>query len=180
MDGDLNLLPSRAKFQAKRTSIKKKIESFLWVFGGVWVLTLVIVLGLFFISQMILGTFEEKYNKGLNAYKTLLGEMVVNQQVKYQAKVVSKVLSERFEYGASIESVRSLFDEGVELNDIDIERNDAFSLSGTIRDGRLMDGIEEKVVMINQGEIDGFERAELNSVGISNDGWSFTMEVFQE
>jgi len=180
MDGDLNLLPSRAKFQAKRTAIQKKIQFFLWVFGGVWVLSLVIVLGLFFISQMILGSFEDTYNKGLSSYKTLLGEMVINQQVKYQAKVVSKVLDKRFEYGYSIESVRSLFAEGIEVNDIDIERNESFTLSGSFKDGKLMDGIEEKVVMINQGAVEGFKKAELSSVEVNDDGWSFGMEVFQE
>lgn len=180
MNGDLNLLPSQAKFQAKRNALKKKISSFLWIFGGFWVLLLVIVLGLFFVSQMVLKSYSNNYDKGLAQYKTLLGSMVMNQQVKYQVKVVSKVLGERFEYGNSIEKVRSLFSSGIEVNDIEIKNKKEFSLVGTFSDGQLMDEVEEKVVLINQGKLEGFKSAKLNSVEIGNKGWLFEMEVYSE
>jgi hypothetical protein len=180
MDGDLNLLPSRAKFQIKRTVLKKKISSFLWVFGGFWVLLLVVVLGLFFISQMILKNYDKDYSRGLEQYKNLLGSMVINQQVKYQAKVVGKVLEKRFEYGNSIESVRSLFSENIKVDDIEIKSKKEFSLAGNFSDGKLMDEVEEKVVLINQGQLEGFREAKLSSVKINTDGWSFEMEVFLE
>lgn len=180
MDGDLNLLPSQAKFQAKRMALKKKINSFLWIFGGFWVLLLVIVLGIFFISQIMLKNYDKDYQRGFEQYKSLLGSMVLNQQVKYQAKVVSKVLEERFEYGSSIERVKSLFSEGIKIEDMKIEDKNQFELIGKMTDGRLMDEVEEKVVMINQGKLKGFSRAKLNSIKLNDDGWFFSMEVYSE
>lgn len=180
MDGDLNLLPSKAKFEAKRIALKKKINSFLWIFGGVWVLSLIVVLGIFFISQFVLKNYDKDYKRGFEQYKTLLGSMVVNQQVKYQAKVVSRVLDERFEYGSSIERVKSLFSEGIVIEDIQIGKKKEFKLSGRIVEGKLLDEVEEKVVAINQGKLEGLKEARLKSVEIGVNGWSFQMEVYSE
>lgn len=177
MSGDINLLPSRAKFQAKQISLKYKINSFLWIFVGGWVLLMVIVLGGFLISKLITNQVNKKYQTVFNQYKTLLSSMVVNQQVKYQAKVVSQVLAERFEYGSSIEMVKSLFSEAIKIEDIRIESKEQFVLIGTINDGKLMSEVEERVVSINNGELEGFSKAVLKDVEIKSGVWTFEMEV---
>lgn len=174
---DINLLPSQAKFQAKRMALKAKINFFLWILGGIWVVFLIVVLGIFFISQMVLNQLNKKYESGLGQYNSLLGSMAVTQQVKYQAKLVGKILEERFEYGNSIEKVKSIFSENIEINDVKIENQKQFVLSGSVASGQYMDEVEDKVVEINSGELEGFLGAELKMVEINQNGWAFEMEV---
>lgn len=177
MSGDINLLPSQAKFQAKQIALKSKISSFLWVFGGGWVLLLLIVLGGFFASQIVVGQVNKKYQSVFNQYKTLLNSIVVNQQVKYQAKVVGQVLAERFEYGSSIEMVKSLFSESIKIEDVQIESKKQFILKGTINDGRLVSEVEQRVISINNGELDNFSSATLKDIQVKSGIWTFEMEV---
>ena len=105
---DLNLLPSEAKFQAERMRLKAIINNFLWIFGGVWLLLVVIVFAIGLVLQLNLNRLTNNYKKGLTQYETLIGSMAINQKVKYQAKVVAKVLADRFKYGESMEMVRNL------------------------------------------------------------------------
>jgi hypothetical protein len=177
MSNDINLLPSQAKFQAKKVALKAKITSFLWVFGGVWVLLLIIVLGGFFVSQVVLTQVNKKYQSNLTQYKSLLGNMAINQQVKYRAKIVGQVLGERFEYGSSIEKVKSLFSENIKIDDIEIEEKEKFSLKGSVTDGRYVSEVEEKVVAINNGELEEFSKAVLKDIQIASGVWVFKMEV---
>jgi len=177
MSGDINLLPSQAKFQAKQISVKSKISSFLWIFVGGWVLLIIIVMGGFLVSKLIANQVNNKYQSVFNQYKTLLNSMVVNQQVKYQAKVVSQVLAERFEYGSSIEMVKSLFSENIKIEDIGIESKEQFVLSGIVNNGKFMSEVEQIVVSINNGEMDGFSGAILKDVQVKSGIWTFEMEV---
>lgn len=175
---DINLLPSRAKFQAKKMAIKAKLNSFLWIFGGVWVLTLLIVLGGFFVSNLVLSQENKKYDSGMTQYKNLLGSMVINQEVKYRAKIVSQMLDDRFEYGSSIEKVKSMFSENVSVDDINIDGKKQFVVEGTISNGNYVNEVEEKIVEINNGDIDDFSKATLQDIQLNNSGsWKFKMEV---
>ena len=180
MNNDINLLPSQAKFQAKRVALKAKINFFLWIFGGIWVVLLILVLGGFFISKMALNQVNKKYQTDLNQYKSLLGSMVVNQQVKYRAKIVGQVLGERFEYGSSIERIRSIFAENIKIDDIGIEGKKQFTLEGSVNDGKYVSEVEEKIVEINNGELEGFTKAVLKDIQIDNGVWIFKMEVYLE
>lgn len=177
MSQDINLLPSQAKFQAKKIVLKSKINSFLWVFGGGWITLLIVVLGVFWISKLIVGQLDKKYQTSFNQYKNLLSSMVVNQQVKYQAKVVGQVLGERFEYGSSIDRVRSLFPESIKIEDVQIEDKEKIILKGTIVDGQQITELEQRIVSINNNEVEGFSRAILTNIQIRSGVWSFTMEV---
>ena len=177
MSGDINLLPSQAKFQAKQISLRSKISSFLWVFGGGWLLLVIIVLGGFFISQLVVGQVNKKYESVFNQYKTLLNSMVINQQVKYQAKVVGQVLAERFEYGSSIEMVKSLFPGTIKIDDVQIDSKKQFILKGIVNDGRLVSEVEQRVVAINNGELENFSSASLKDIQVKSGVWTFEMEV---
>lgn len=175
---DINLLPSRAKFQAKKMAIKSKLSSFLWIFGGFWVLLLLVVLGGFFVSNLVLSQENKKYDTGLAQYKNLLGSMVVNQEVKYRAKIVSQMLDDRFEYGSSIEKIKSMFSENVSVDDINIDGKKQFVVEGTINNGNYVSEVEEKIVEINNGDVDDFSEAVLQDIQINNNGsWKFKMEV---
>ncbi|MDD4937689.1 MAG: hypothetical protein PHX34_01595 [Candidatus Shapirobacteria bacterium] len=177
MNNDINLLPSQAKFQAKKMALKAKITFFLWIGGGIWVVFLIVVLGGFFVSQLVLNQVNKKYESGLAQYKSLLGSMSINQQVKYQAKIVGQILGERFEYGNSIERVKSIFSDNIKINDIEIEGKKQFILSGSIVDGRYVSEVEEIIVEINNGGIDGFSGAILKDIQIESGVWIFKMEV---
>ncbi|MPM63477.1 hypothetical protein SDC9_110357 [bioreactor metagenome] len=174
----INLLPSQAKFQAKRMILKNKISSFMWIFGGGWVLLLLIVLGGFLISQLVVSQINKKYQTGLDQYKTMLSNMIINQQVKYQAKVVGQVLSERFEYGSSIEKVKSLFSSDlIKVEDVQIEDKKKFIVKGMIINGQQVNEIEQIVTSINNGEIEGFLKSSLKDIRVESGVWFFKMGV---
>lgn len=178
MTEDINLLPSQAKFQAKRMVLKTKINSFLWVFGGVWVILLLIVLGGFLVSQIVINQVNKKYQTGLDQYKSMLSNMIINQQVKYQAKVVSQVLAERFEYGSSIEKVKSLFSSDlIKIEDVQIEDKKKVAIKGMVINGRQVNEVEQKVTSINNGEIEGFLKANLEDIQVKSGVWYFEMGV---
>ena len=175
---DLILLPSQAKFQAKKMHLKALVTTFLWIFGGFWVVFLVIVLGLFLIFQLILNQLNKTYQENENQYKSLVGSIAVNQKIKYQAKIVAKVLSDRFEYGQSMEMVKNLFSSDVVVEDMEITDVKQFAVTGSLLDGSKMDAVEEIIARINNGEIDNFVSAELIEVDITPDkGWLFKVEI---
>ena len=175
---DLNLLPSQAKFQAEKMHLKAVINNFLWVFGGLWLL---LVLGVFlfdFVLNLNLKNLNTEYKTVSAQYQSLSENMLLNQKIKYQAKIVAKVLSNRFEYGETMELVSSLFSDNVKVGNLDISGPKTFDLSGTVIDGENMDEVEDLVDEINDGWIDGLKSAEIKSVSVSTTkGWEFTMEV---
>jgi len=75
---DLSLLPSQAKFRAKRMRIKAKITNFLWIFSGIWMGLVILVVGIFLILKLVLNQTQKNYQKTVNQYKTLLGDMSIN------------------------------------------------------------------------------------------------------
>ncbi len=174
----LNLLPSEAKFQAQRMRIKALIGNFLWVIGGIWVLLILIVFGASFFLNLRLSSLDKKYQARLNDYKSRINEVALTQKIKYQAKIVAKVLDSRFEYGQSISLVNDLFSDNVRIDDIQISKDKVFELSGGSTDGSVIDEVESKVSEINAGMIDGFAGAKILSVGVNEEkGWSFRVEL---
>ena len=69
--GDLNLLPSEAKFQAERMRLKKLINNFLWVLSGIWLVGVIILLGLSLLGQLRLNQLQKNYKKSVDQYKSL-------------------------------------------------------------------------------------------------------------
>jgi len=178
MSSDLNLLPSQAKFRAKRMRLRAKITNFLWIFVGVWISVVILVMGIFLILNLVASQTNKNYQKDLNQYKVLLGSMSVNQKVKYQAKVVGKVLESRFKYGDVIEQINNLFYIEVNMDNMEIKSKNDFVINGSMVNGENMDSVEETVGEINQGLVDGFESAKLNAVKFDPKfGWSFVVEV---
>jgi hypothetical protein len=177
MKEGLNLLPSMAKFQAAKIKLKKKINLVMIIFLGGWVLTMVIVFGWLWTNKLLLANAKKTNTSSLNKYKSLVNNAVLSKKNKYQAKLVGEVLSERFEYGASIQKITTLFSDNVVLKNFEINDKRQFVLDGYLVNGNYMNEIEEKVKEINSGLVAGFKSAKLDSVGISDDGWLFEMEV---
>lgn len=178
MIDSLNLLPSEAKFQAAKIKLRKKIYYFMAIFTSVWILTLVIVFLWLMVNKNLLTNSEKKYQKSLNEYKNLANNVVLSQKIKYQAKLVGKVLNQRFNYGESIKNVMGIFSNNVNIDSFEIKNKNKFTLVGTLTDGKFMDEVEDKLEKINNGEMEAFKLAKLSSIEVSPDNrWTFEMEV---
>lgn len=179
MTDGLNLLPSEAKFQAAKIKLRKKVYSFMAIFAGCWVLLIVIIFAWLIVNKTLLANVEKKYQRTLNEYKTLANNVVLTQKIKYQAKLVGKVLNERFEYGESIKNINSIFSNNIDLDSFEIKDKNKFTLTGVLNDGKFMDEVEEKLLEINNGKMDDFKSAKLTSIAVGLDNkWTFEMEVF--
>jgi len=175
---DLNLLPSEAKFQAERMHLKKIINDFLWILSGLWLITVIILLGINLFSQISLNQMQKKYKKTVDQYKNLAQDVVINQNVKNQAKVVAMVLKNRFEYGSSMEKIKNLFSDKVNIESFDLEKVKVYKLKAFVPEGKNIDEVEIKIDDINQRRVDGFESAQLVELGFDKvKGWGFVMEV---
>lgn len=174
----LNLLPSEAKFQAQRMHLKAIISNFLWIIGGIWILLILITFGTGFFLNFRVTKLNEKYQTKLNDYKGLIEEVALTQKIKYQAKVVAKVLDSRFEYGNAMSLASRLFSDDVKIDDIQIGKNRVFKISGGMNSGEAIDEVELKVAKINAGEVEGFSSAKLTSIEVNKaKGWSFSVEL---
>lgn len=175
---DLNLLPSEAKFQAERMHLKKIIGNVMWVLGGGWLIVVVIILAVNLLVQLDLNQLKKKHQKSVDQYKGLADEMLLNQKIKYQAKVVAVVLKERFEYGSSMEKVKSIFSDKVVIDNVEIDGAKKYKITALVNDGKNFDEVELKLDEINQGGVEGFKSADLYSLMIDdNKNWKFVMGV---
>ena len=175
---DLNLLPSQAKFQAERMHLKAMINNFLWVFGGLWILLVIIVFLLELVLNLSLTKFNKDYQKALSQYQALAGNMVLNQRIKYQAKIVAKVLSDRFEYGKSMKLVEELFPEKIVINNLEVTEVKKIQVSGSVLTGEDLNELEDKIDEINRGLVDGVVSIDVNEISVDPvKGWKFVVEV---
>jgi hypothetical protein len=178
MSNELNLLPSQAKFQAEKMHWKMIINNFLWVFGGFWLLLVVLVFLLSLIKNLSLKKLNTEYKTVLAHYESLSENMLLNQKIKYQAKIVAKVLANRFEYGESMKLVSNLFSGNIIINKLDISDEKKFKINGGLLNGEAMDGVEDLVENINSGLVDGFKSAAIREVSVDlSKGWNFMVEV---
>lgn len=179
MSMDLNLLPSRAKFQAAKIKLKQRVTWFNWIFVSAWFLIVLVVLLISFINKTRLDSADKNLALEEGRYNSLADDASISYQIKYVAKLVGKVLNDRFEYGTSIKKINNLFSPGIELTDYQIGKTNKFNLSGSISDGSKMDEVEQTVKDINNGKMPDFTSAKLSSVAIGKDGvgWIFEMEV---
>ena len=175
----LNLLPSEAKFQAQRIRLKGIINNFLWVIGGIWILLILVVFGLIFFMNLRVKQLEKKYQAKQNSYKSMTEEITLSQKIKYQAKVVARVLESRFEYGKSMVLAGKVFPENVKITDIKLnEDRSGFNVTGTVV-GKTLDEVEKKIEEVNTGEVEGFGSAKLVSMEVNkNDEWTFDIDLF--
>lgn len=152
---------------------------FCWIFVSAWFLLVLVVFVINFVTKARLSNTDKKLNSEQNQYNALANDASISYQVKYTAKLVGKVLNDRFEYGSSIKKINSLFSSGIELVDYQINSNRKIVLNGKTANGNNIDEVENIVKEINEGKNSDFKSAQLNSVSISPDGsgWNFTMEV---
>ncbi len=175
---DLNLLPSEAKFQAEKIRLKRLASNFSWLISGIWLIIVIVLFGLNLLAQLNENQLNKKYKKIADQYKDMSQEILKNQQVKHQAKVVAMVLKERFEYGSSMEKIKNIFSENVVINNFNLESGKIYKVEAVVPEPKNLDEVELRINDINQGKIEGFKSASLNNLTIDGiKGWKFVMEV---
>ncbi|MCW1948828.1 MAG: hypothetical protein KIH89_000025 [Candidatus Shapirobacteria bacterium] len=160
--------------------IKLIVNNFLWAIGGLWLVALLTIFGLSFFMSWKQKDLDKKYQTKLNTYKSMVEEINLTQRIKYQAKVVARVLENRFEYGKSMMLVNNVFPNSVKVEDIQLSNNHtSFRITGNTSAGTVMDEVEDKISLINSGGVEGLASAEIVSVNVSPlKGWSFTTDLF--
>lgn len=178
MNMDLNLLPSQAKFQAAKMKLMRRVKIFVWVLVSVWVFSLLFIFGFWFVVKTKLSMVDKRFSSVLSQYQQMSGDVVISQQIKYQAKLVGKVLSERFEYGDTINKMDNFFSSNIILDKSELKGKDKFEFGGKILNGKHLDEVENKIIEINKGELQNFTSAKLTSLAVDKSNvWSFSMEV---
>jgi len=174
---DLNLLPSRAKFQALKIGWQKKINWFVRIILTCWLLLAIVIFGWWWINLTRLSNLEKKYKLVLSQYQSMSESAVASEFLKHQAKVVSQILEQRFEYGQALIRANQLLPQGSILANFDLREDNKFVLSGVTLKGEDVDQIEATLERINLGQNEGFSQGRLTSLVWENDGWNFELEV---
>jgi len=176
---NINLLPSQAKFQADQIKLKKMIRRYESYALSLLLVIIIVTAGLFLGSGFVLRAEQKKYQKSVTNFESMSEEIVLNQLLKYRAKVLGQVLKDRFEYAAAFEKVTSLFSEKAEIKTFKLDEKDkVFEMVLGIQSKEGVDYIENRVVEINEGKVEGVKGAIIKRANYSfKDGWSIDLNV---
>ncbi|MFA6250776.1 MAG: hypothetical protein WC686_04765 [Candidatus Shapirobacteria bacterium] len=173
---ELNLLPSRARFQQRKIQLKKKSMLFVTGLVAVLVLSLLVTGILWGMANFKLTAEDKKYKKTLTDYQAMADNIATSQDLKYRAKVIGKILNERFEYGSYIKKIDSFLIENAAIDDYKLIGLNKIQLNGSAN-GDYIDAVEKKVGEINAGKLEGFGSARIIGLVADNGLWRFTLEV---
>lgn len=175
---NLNLLPSQAKFQAARMKQQAILKRYMSLLIITWVVAIIVVGIMYFGSDFILSFQNKKYDQALRSYKGLSQEIVINQLLKYRAKVLGVVLKDRFEYSSAFEKINSIFSEKAKVADFQLSKNKEFSLVVAAVDKEAVSFVEDKVTEANEGKVEGVKSIDIIGASYKVDsGWTVSMEV---
>ena len=176
---NINLLPSQAKFQADKIKLKKTIRHYEMMVLGGWLLLVVGTFVLFFGSGFLLNNSQKKYQQAVNIFQSDTEGIVLNQLLKYRAKALGQVLNDRFEYAASFEKINSIFSEKAKVSEFELNDKDKiFTMTVTATDKEGVDYVEDRVLEVNEGKVDGIKKITISGVTYEVGGqWSIKMEV---
>lgn len=178
MKTDLSLLPNQAKFQASKIKLKEKIDIFNWSFSFFWVALVLIIFIIWILFTARLYVVDKDYQKNDNLYQSMAQDLLINRQIKVEAKLVGQILAKRFEYGKSLKDISNLFSSSfVDLEDSKLGDVKQFILKGSATGKEGINEVEKKVDSINSGVIPDFESAKLTVLSEQNNVWQFGMEV---
>lgn len=177
---NLNLLPNQAKFQAERMKLQASLKKIMIWALGVWLVIVVIVLGLYFGSDLLLNLEEKKYSQSLASFKAMAPEVVAGQTLKYRAKVLGQVLKGRFEYSAAFERINSLFEENVKIVKFELKEKESFDVQVEGKGPGAIDYLESRVEEVNRGGVEGIKTIIMDKVTYtsSEDSWKVYLEVY--
>lgn len=178
---NLNLLPSQAKFQASKMKLKATLRKYmLWV-SIVWATIVVGVLVMYFGSDLVLKVQNNNYDKALASYKGMSQDIVLTQLLKYRAKVVGQVLSNRFEYSSAFMMVNSIFGDRAKVEKFELDENKQFNVEVTAGDRETVDFVEDRAAEVNEGSFEGVKSIEIIGASYTLYGnWLIKMRIILE
>lgn len=173
----LNLLPSSAKFQAIKVRWKSRIKKISIVMGVVYcLLGLVLVVWLVVVTKinqgvkLTLASFEARL-------VPLAAKVNTSQQIKYQAKIVAKVLEGRFEYSKYLLLMRQIMPPEVVVEKSELMEKSGIKIEGVAKDKVGMNALEKRILEINKGKLPDFSSAKLKSLNYVDGNYRFSLEV---
>jgi len=173
----LNLLPNEAKFQAQRIQFRKKSDLVSKIILTIWLLAIIVVIAWWLLVKMVVNKSETKKDQAMRQFMGLADNVVINQNLRYKAKLVGQILNNRFEYAKTFRSILALFPVGVTVNKYELKTGKVFTIQGEIGNSLTMDAIEAMVKSVNNQENPEFEKAKLTSMKLDDNNWSFSMEI---
>lgn len=177
MKDGLSLLPNQAKFQAQRNRLKKQIRGWLALMVTLWLVVVVVLWGSEVVLRLATRNEQVKLRRKQSEYDSLSENVVLSQQLKYRAKLIGKVLSHRFEYSRAFKLVKDLLPGDWLVSKLELKGQKLFSLTVKVARAQDVDFLEEKVALVNWGEVEGLESMKLGSLSWNPDGWQFNLEV---
>jgi hypothetical protein len=174
---NLNLIPSKAKFQAAKINLQKNVRTILFGILTLWLFSAALVLGLTNIVKMKIASATIEQKRVIENYASMEDNIMTSQKLKYKAKMVGGILNSRFEYGQSFELVASLFPPTVNLKNYNLNDGGVFEIKGAVEGKNDVDILENTVELVNQGENDKLKKAKLTTISLKDNIFDFTMEV---
>ncbi len=190
---NLNLLPSQAKFQAKKIRLMKMARRYMWIFVSVWVVTVLVVLGVSTLVNMMVFKERTKLTKIEAEVKSLNDRALTGWKLKYIAGMVAKAMSSRFEYGKTFDLVNGLFQDKKDgdesqlvsgllsgdmgIKDMELKDNHTFLVSGQTANKEAIDTLEKKMMELERGDVAGFSGGKFISLGYSKGQWGYSLEL---
>ena len=174
---NLNLLPSKAKFQAAKIKTRQMVWKINLGILTVWSFALVVALGMNLYINYLVDAADKQLIKHEKTFSSLSENIVTSQILKYRAKIVGGVIKNRFEYGKAFELIQGLFPPEVVLKSNNLRENNVFAIEGVMSEKNNMDMIENIVKEINMGKRDRLISSTLTGLTLKSGEWNFTMEV---
>lgn len=173
---NLNLLPSRAKFQASKILWNSRVNKFMVWLTFLWVIIIGVVLVTNFVVLLMKKNADSKLALAKSEYSLYDLTIQNNQRLKYKAKLVGEVLASRFEYSKAFKGATDFFPEGITMDKFTLGDDKVLKLEGTAKDIDL-DKVEKQVEYVNDGRSSIYKKAKISSLSWNNGFWKFTVEV---
>ncbi len=177
VDHGLNLLPSQAKFQAKKIHWQGVTRKYLKVLIGAWLSAVVVIMAVAIGLNWQLGVKKKELKKLDSEVKSLNDRALTSWRVKYMAGMVAKAIGSRFEYGKAFDAVNGAFSSEMGIDKLEMRDNNIFLIAGKTNDWKVISALEKRVKEINQGKREGLSRAKVLSLNVTAGVWSYNLEA---
>lgn len=176
----LNLLPSQAKFQVEKIRAVVLSRKILTIFLIIWVILVLGVFGYEIGEKWWLGGLQKQYQIVMSDYLKSTSEIETSQTIKFRAKLLGKVLADRFEYAQAFSAVGDIFGEGIKIKDFELKDRRFFLMSVVASDSESMKLLESRIETINLGADPLIKNIVIKSAGFTKDTalWLVTLEVY--
>ncbi len=176
----LNLLPNQAKFQVKKIRAIALSRKIMITFLIIWVVLVLVVLGLEQGEKWWLNKQNMGYKLVVADYLQSSPEIVTSQTIKFRAKLLGKVLADRFEYADAFKIVGTAFDDSIKIKDFELKEKSFFLVSVVVEDNQTMKLLENRIGEINFGGEPAIKKIVIKSVVFTKveAKWLLTMEVY--